>query len=148
LDAGADDFVLRPVSTAELLARLRALLRRQPPSASNILRVGALCLDWITWTITRGEHRSESTNREFGLLEILMLTSPHAVSKAILVERIFGRRVERTNVVHVHIAHLRKKINVSGCLLSYIRCAAADSWWPKRKGEVPRQEGPWAGVPD
>jgi DNA-binding response OmpR family regulator len=90
---------------------------------NNVLRVEDLDMDLIARTITRNERQIELTSREFSLLEILMLSSPRPISKALLLERVWGRRLERTNVVSVHVNRLRKKVNLPGAppLLHTIR---------------------------
>ncbi|HTH49617.1 MAG TPA: response regulator transcription factor, partial [Candidatus Limnocylindria bacterium] len=76
LDAGADDYLVKPFSFAELLARVRAVLRRQRPQAINVMRVADLELDLVTHRARRGGEEIELTNREFALLEFLMTNSP------------------------------------------------------------------------
>lgn len=115
LDAGGDDYLTKPFSMAELLARLRALLRRQRPELSNLLRVADLELDLVTHQARRGANLIELTRREFALLEFLMSASPRPVSKAAIVEHVWDQHFDsETNVVNVHIRHLRAKIEGSG----------------------------------
>lgn len=112
LDAGGDDYLTKPFSMAELLARLRALLRRQRPQASNLLRVADLELDLIAHCATRGGERIELTRREFALLEFLMNASPKPVSKTAIVEHVWDQHFDsQTNVVNVYIKFLRRKID-------------------------------------
>jgi len=111
LDAGADDYLVKPFSIAELLARLRALVRRQRPELTNVLRVGDLELDLVARACRRGPRPIELTNREFALLEFLMLASPHPVTKTAIVERVWDQYFDSgTNVVSVYINYLRGKI--------------------------------------
>jgi two-component system copper resistance phosphate regulon response regulator CusR len=112
LDAGGDDYLTKPFSMAELLARLRALLRRQRPQASNLLRVADLELDLIAHCALRGGERIELTRREFALLEFLMSASPKPVSKTAIVEHVWDQHFDsQTNVVNVYIKFLRRKID-------------------------------------
>ncbi|MDE2039559.1 MAG: response regulator transcription factor [Elusimicrobia bacterium] len=113
LDAGADDYMVKPFSVVELLARVRALLRRQRPQASNVLRFEDLELDLVARRASRGNAQIALTNREFAVLELLMMTAPRPVSKAVLVERVWDQCFDSdTNVVNVYINHLRQKINL------------------------------------
>jgi len=115
LDAGGDDYLTKPFSMAELLARLRALLRRQRPQASNVLRVADLELNLVSHYATRGGERIELTRREFALLEFLMSASPQPVSKTAIVEHVWDQHFDsQTNVVNVYIKHLRNKIDRAG----------------------------------
>jgi DNA-binding response OmpR family regulator len=115
LDAGGDDYMVKPFSVVELLARVRALLRRQRPQASNVLRFEDLELDFVARRAARAGRQIELTNREFSLLEILMMTAPRPVSKAVIVERVWSQCFDSdTNVVNVYINRLRRKINVAG----------------------------------
>lgn len=115
LDAGGDDYLTKPFSMAELLARLRALLRRQRPQASNVLRVADLELDLMTHQAMRAGEKIELTRREFALLEFLMSNSPKPVSKTAIVEHVWDQHFDsQTNVVNVYIKHLRNKIDCSG----------------------------------
>jgi len=115
LDAGGDDYLTKPFSMAELLARLRALLRRQRPQASNVLRVADLELDLVAHYARRGGERIELTRREFSLLEFLMSASPKPVSKAAIIEHVWDQHFDsHTNVVNVYVKMLRNKIDRQG----------------------------------
>jgi two-component system, OmpR family, copper resistance phosphate regulon response regulator CusR len=117
LDVGGDDYMVKPFSVVELLARLRALLRRQRPQASNVLRFEDLELDLVARQAKRGGQVIELTNREFALLELLMMTAPRAVSKAVIIERVWNQFFDsQTNVVNVYVNHLRSKIDRPGAV--------------------------------
>lgn len=112
LDAGADDYLAKPFSMVELLARIRALLRRQRPDAVDRLRVADLELDLVSRVAHRAGKEISLTNREFSLLELLMMASPRPVSKTAIVEHVWDQHFDSgTNVVNVYINYLRAKID-------------------------------------
>ncbi|MCU0771631.1 MAG: response regulator transcription factor [Verrucomicrobia bacterium] len=115
LDAGGDDYLTKPFSMAELLARIRALLRRQRPQLTHVVRVADLELDLLARCVVRAGQSITLTPREFALLEFLMSASPKPVSKTAIVEHVWDQHFDSdTNVVNVHIKHLREKIDRPG----------------------------------
>lgn len=111
LDAGADDYLVKPYSTEELLARLRALQRRAVPSLADVLRIADLEIDLRSRIVRRTGREIELTNREYALLEALALASPRPVSKTALIERVWDHFFDSgTNVLNVTVNHLRRKI--------------------------------------
>jgi DNA-binding response OmpR family regulator len=115
LDAGGDDYLVKPFSLAELQARLRAVLRRQRNQPTNVLRAGDLELDLVGRKVTRAGRSIDLTNREFALLEFLLINSPKPVSKMAIVEHVWDQHFDsQTNVVNVYINYLRKKVDLPG----------------------------------
>jgi two-component system copper resistance phosphate regulon response regulator CusR len=115
LDAGGDDYLAKPFSLAELLARLRAMLRRQRPQAANVLRVADLEMDLLARKVHRAGQEVVLTNREFALLEFLLVNTPKPVSKMAIVEHVWDQHFDsQTNVVNVYVNYLRNKIDLPG----------------------------------
>ena len=115
LDSGADDYLVKPFAFAELLARIRALLRRGRAAESPRLTVGDLTMDLITRKVMRGGHLVELTVREFELLEYLMRYEGQVVSRETLARDVWKETARTTpldNVIDVHIARLRRKVDV------------------------------------
>ncbi len=112
LDSGADDYLSKPFSFAELMARMRALLRRGILVAGNPIQVADLSIDIVTRQVHRGEKRIELSSREFALLEFLARHAGQIVSRAMILEKVWNMtRDPHTNVVDVHINRLRKKVD-------------------------------------
>jgi DNA-binding response OmpR family regulator len=115
LDSGADDYLVKPFERQELLARIRALLRRRPPRGSASLTVGDLSLNPDTREVTRGGRRIELTNREFELLEYLMRNERLVISRERLLDEVWGYDpMAMTNTIDVFISNLRRKLEADG----------------------------------
>ena len=111
LDSGADDYLVKPFERQELLARMRALMRRRPPRGSAALVVGDLRLNPDTREVNRGDRQIELTNREFELLEYLMRNERLVVSRERLLEEVWGYDpMAMTNTIDVFISNLRRKL--------------------------------------
>ncbi len=111
LDTGADDYLVKPFERKELLARMRALLRRRPPRGSAALTVGDLRLNPDSREVARGDRQIELTNREFELLEFLMRNERLVVSRERLLEEVWGYDpLAMTNTIDVFISNLRRKL--------------------------------------
>jgi two-component system OmpR family response regulator len=112
LDAGADDYLTKPFSLAELLARLRALIRRGAVERPAVLRVGDLVLDPTTRTVRRGAEPIELTAKEFSLLEYFLRHRGEVLGRARLIEHVWDFAYDGdSNVVDVYVRYLRNKID-------------------------------------
>jgi two-component system, OmpR family, response regulator MprA len=115
LDSGADDYLVKPFERQELLARLRALLRRRPPRGSASVVVGDLALNPDTHEVRRGERDIELTQREFELLEYLMRNERIVVPRQRLLEEVWGYDpFATTNTIEVFVSNLRRKLEAGG----------------------------------
>ncbi len=112
LDAGADDYLAKPFSFAELLARLRALARRPPVERPTVLEVGDLRLDPATRQVWRGDSEIKLSAKEFALLETFMRRPGEVLSRYQLLEHCWDYGYEnRSNVVDVYVRYLREKVD-------------------------------------
>jgi len=115
LDAGADDYLVKPFAFAELLARIRALVRRGRVADAPRLSVGDLEMDLVTRKVLRGGRQVDLTVREFELLEFLMRYQGQVVSRETLARDVWKETARTTpldNVIDVHIARLRRKVDL------------------------------------
>lgn len=113
LDQGADDYLAKPFSTAELMARIRALLRRSSEHGVPVLRVRDISLNTITREVIKGNNPVELTPKEFSILEFLLYNKNRAVSRFSLAEHVWGENFDpftMSNCIDVHIKNLRRKI--------------------------------------
>jgi len=115
LDSGADDYLVKPFDRQELLARLRALLRRRPPRGSAAFEVGDLALNPATHEVRRHERPIDLTQREFELLEYLMRNERLVVSRQRLLDEVWGYDpFSQTNTIEVFVSNLRRKLEAGG----------------------------------
>lgn len=113
LDAGADDYLVKPFAFVELLARLRALARRPVGTLDPILVAGEIRLDPATRRVWRGDEEIELTRREFAVLDYLMRNPGRVLTRAMIVDRVWDYDFPNsTNVVDVHVGAIRRKLGI------------------------------------
>jgi two-component system copper resistance phosphate regulon response regulator CusR len=111
-EAGADDYLTKPFAFAELLVRVKALLRRPPANRTHLLRVGDLEVDRLTRQVRRAGKRIELTVKEYALLEYLAANPGRVLSRTMIVEHVWDESFENlTNIVDVYVKHLRTKVD-------------------------------------
>jgi DNA-binding response OmpR family regulator len=121
LDCGADDYLIKPFAFRELLARMRAVTRRETVQRSAVLTVGDLSLDTLTHSARRGDKSIELTAKEYELLHFLMLHPNQVLSRTVIAEHLWNYDYSpESNIVDVYIRFLRRKID-DGCEDKYIR---------------------------
>jgi two-component system copper resistance phosphate regulon response regulator CusR len=111
-EAGADDYLTKPFAFAELLLRVKALLRRGPVNRSSVLRVADLEIDRLSQNVRRAEQKIELTCKEYALLEYLATNPGRVFSRTMIIEHVWDQSFQGlTNIVDVYIRHLREKVD-------------------------------------
>ena len=115
LDSGADDYLIKPFAFSELVARVRALLRREALSKASKLQVGNLVMDTLTREVWRGDTKIELTAKEYALLEYFMRHPNMVITRTMLMEKVWDYDFEgMSNIIDVYIRRLRLKLDEEG----------------------------------
>ena len=115
LNAGADDYVVKPFAFDELLARIHAQFRRTRPQAFEVLHFADLAMDTATREVTRGSHKLELTTKEYDLLELFLRHPRQVLTREVIYDRIWGYDFGgESNIIEVYVRYLRQKMEADG----------------------------------